>query len=107
LKLLLCALLGEQRLDDAFELEQRRLRRLIEPASQRVSAMLSDGVHRARAPAGVLAGGGGEALGDELLGLFVDLALRARPVVAGAAFQLLCELVGGPVAKREMAEDEV
>jgi ribosomal protein S18 acetylase RimI-like enzyme len=106
-ELLFRAVLGEEHLDDALELEKRRLRGLLEPAREGIAAAVGDSVDSAWAAAGVLAGGGRKAVCDELLGFLVDLALGARPVVAGAAFQLLGELVGGPVPQREMAEDEV
>src|SRR5206468_4740685 len=106
-QLLLCALLGEEHLDRAFELDDRRLTRLVEPSSQGLAAPVCDRVDGPGSPAGVFAGGGGESVGDELLRLLVDLALRSRPVVAGAALHLLRELVGRPAAQRQMAEDDV
>src|SRR5207247_11223989 len=91
---LLCALLGEEHRDRAFELDDRRLTRLVEPSSQGLAAPVCDRVDGPGSPAGVFAGGGGESVGDELLRLLVDLALRSRPVVAGAVLHLVLVLAG-------------
>src|SRR5215211_4066222 len=101
------ALFCEQHLDEALELDERGPAGLAQPARQGVAALVGDGVDGSRASSRALARRGRKTVGDELLRLLIDLALGTRPVVAGTAFHLLRELIGGPAAQREMAEQDV
>ena len=81
--------------------------RLLQPGGERPPALGGDGVAGAAAAADGVVGRSGVAVGDELLGLLVQLALGAGPHPAQAAVDLLHELVGGPRLDGQQAEDGV
>src|SRR5262249_6419936 len=106
-ELLFPRLLGEEDLDQPLELDNRPVSRLAEPLSERLAPMVRDGIDGSRPPAGVLAVGGRQAVGVQLLRLLVDVALGAGPVVVDAPPHLLRELVRRPAPEREEPEHEV
>ena len=101
------AVVRKDEFDQAFELERWAVPGVGESLGERASAGRSDRVHGARAAAdGVLTRAGVPVQG-ELLGLFEQLALRARPRSADAAVHRLGELVCRVRAHREEAEHAV
>ena len=75
----LAAAVGEADLEQLLELEDRPVAGLLQPGGQRPSALGRDRVARAATPADRIVGRPGEPVGDELLRLLVQLALRPRP----------------------------
>ena len=99
--------LGEEHLEQRFELERGAGAGFGQPRLQRPSALGGDRVDGARAAADVLGGRLGEAEGGEPLGFLVDAALGARPEVLEAALHLLGQLVGRPRLDGQQPEDRV
>ena len=83
------------------------LGRLPEPRGQRTTAFRGDRVARTAAAADRVVGCAREAVGYELLGLLVELALGARPEATHAPVDLLHELMGRPWFHRQQTEDRV
>ena len=101
------AAVGEADLQQLLELEDRSIARLLQPRGERAPAVGGDRVAGAATPADGVVGRSGVPVGDELLRLLVQLALRTRPHPAHAAVDLLDELVGGPRLDGQEAEDRV
>ena len=94
-------------LSELLELQHRALAGFLQPGGERPAALGGDGVAGAAASADGVVGRSGVAVGDELLGFLVQLALRAGPHAPQAAIDLLHELVGGPGLDRQQPEDRV
>lgn len=87
-------MLGEEDFDQLLELEDRAVTRGRQPCGQSASPLGGDGVDGPGPIPDFVGRGAGETVGDELLGLFVQLALGPRPELAQSAVHLLGELVG-------------
>src|SRR5581483_949224 len=101
------AVLGEEDLQDLFELEYWAGARFSEPARERPSAFGSDRVDGPRTSPDLFRRGPSQPLGDQLLRLLVELALRARPDPAERAVHLLGQLVGAPRLDGQQPEDGI
>ena len=103
---ILVGVVGEGHAQDRLALQLGWLGRLGDPLAQRAPSGLRGRVHRPRPRTAVLPRRCRQPVRDELLGLFVDAAGRAGPVVRPAAGDLLGQLVGRPPPQGEEREDE-
>src|SRR5215203_7350505 len=98
---------GEEEFDDRFRFPAWLGCFYRKPLGEGLSACCCDGVDRASALPARFGACGGEAVGDQLLWLGIEVALCARPTEAQVPLHLSGELVRRPGSDRQQPEQRV